>query len=254
MSAVAPQPFTPDGNLAALPDGKRRKSGKTRGDRDQDEKRTVEAWQKQFGQIGFIEDMDMDGQTTPGEIFERADKRLNALVSLGVIAGLLAGTSLGTIGTTLASEELAAWVECCSLVSCAASIGVSILVAYHYYNGAKLLSLGHLTVDLFNTSTAFIKQLCVKGFVVASLAQMAALILIAVDRVANRMKTAHVVTLVAVLLSTAITLGAMHLDKGVYRRCKHMAERPQQRGHQREKEKEKEKKEEVQKLPQQQKE
>ena len=115
MSTVAPAPFTPDGNLAASRDGKRRKSGKARRDRDQDEKRTVEAWQKQFGQIGFIEDMDMDGQTTPGEIFERADKRLNALVSLGVIAGLLAGTSLGTIGTTLASEELAAWVECCSL-------------------------------------------------------------------------------------------------------------------------------------------
>ena len=92
------------------------------------------------------------------------------------------------------------------------------------------------------------------AFVVASLAQMAALILIAVDRVANRVNTARVVTLTAVLLSTAVTLGAMHLDKGVYRRCKHMAERPQQRGHQREKEKEKEKKEEVQKLPQQQKE
>ena len=117
---------------------------------------------------------------------------------------------------------------------------MSILVAYHYYNGAKLLSLGHLTVDLFNTSTTYIKQLCVKGFVVASLAQMGALVLIAVDRVADKVNTARAVTLCAVVLSTVVTLGAMHFDKSAYRRCKHMAERPRPREQQQQKEEEEE--------------
>ena len=86
--------------------------------------------QSTHGTLGFIKDADGDGVESAADLFERAERRLNSLVSLGVIAGLLAGTSLSTLTVDLSSAALGPWSFACSLVSCAASVAVSTLVAY----------------------------------------------------------------------------------------------------------------------------
>ena len=61
------------------------------------EEKRIADWLREFGAAGFIQDLDGDGSQTPAEIFDAADKRLNSLVSLGVMAGLLAGTAITTL-------------------------------------------------------------------------------------------------------------------------------------------------------------
>ena len=106
------------------------------------ERRRLAQWSNKFGKVGFVTDTDSDG-VRPKEIFDAADSRLKALVSLGVMAGLLAGTAVSTISLA-ANNLLGDWVYALSLCSSVSSISAALLISYHYFNGAKLLSLGHL--------------------------------------------------------------------------------------------------------------
>lgn len=184
------------------------------------EKHMLEIWAQDFSSLTIV-DEDGDGNMTPQDIFMRAEKKLNSLVSLGVIAGLLAGTSLATLELdfpdTKLSKHLQSWSHTCSLSSCSLSIGVSILIAYQYYNGMKLLSKGYLTVQLFIAKTDFMKRLCVKGFVSAAFLQLITLIVVTVCRLEER------VTLIGEIIGVLVSLGvfmvvlaAMRVDMHTY--------------------------------------
>ena len=145
------------------------------------EEKRIADWLREFGAAGFIQDLDGDGSQTPAEIFDAADKRLNSLVSLGVMAGLLAGTAITTLDfadETLLGDTAYSF----AFISSACSLSVAMLVSYHYFNGAKLMSLGHLTVEFFGVRTESFKVTCVRCFFVGSVTQLLALALLAIGK------------------------------------------------------------------------
>jgi hypothetical protein len=155
------------------------------------EEQRLRHWVKRYGKVGFIytdagENVDGGGGGgRPKDIFDAADSRLKALVSLGVMAGLLAGTAVSTI-SLISDNLLGDWVYALSLCSSICSISAALLISYHYFNGAKLLSLGHLTVEFFTVRTEDVKSLCVRCFFVATLTQSLSFVLITMEKMAAK--------------------------------------------------------------------
>ena len=102
------------------------------------EQRRIAEWLRDFGSAGYISDLDADGHQTPAEIFDSAKNRLDSLVSLGVMAGLLAGTAISTLDFS-DTTPLGDAAYALAFISSACSLSVAMLVSYHYFNGTKLM-------------------------------------------------------------------------------------------------------------------
>ena len=198
------------------------------------ERRRLAQWLEKFGKVGFVTDTDSDG-VRPKEIFDAADSRLKALVSLGVMAGLLAGTAVSTI--SLASNNLLGdWVYALSLCSSICSISTALLISYHYFNGAKLLSLGHLTVEFFSVRTEVVKEMCVRCFFVATITQSVAFFLITIEKAidARDSLVRALPFLLVMIFSIGIfraSLKDMLKDREEYRRCKRLVQQTRTQHH-----------------------
>lgn len=171
-------------------------------DLQQLEMKRMQEWIKDFGSPGFIQDLDADGHQTPSEVFDAADKRLNSLVSLGVLAGLLAGTAMSTMD--LADNTLIGKTAySLASISSICSISVAMLVSYHYFNGAKLMSLGHLTIEFFGIRTESFKVTCVRCFFLASFTQLFALALLLIGKLQVEVKTILLLESIPLLIALA---------------------------------------------------